>query len=87
MNSCSLYKAINHMEEKKSKALRLFMGIIEDLRIETCNLSLPSLIDLSLKNSGLIEHYSSEREGVDRLENLKELINYSNNIQLVLLTI
>ena len=74
INSCSLYKAIKFMEEKRSKSLRLFKGIIEDLRIETCNLSLPSLIDLSLKNSGLIEHYSSEREGVDRLENLKELV-------------
>ncbi len=38
-------------------------------------LPLPQIVEQMLTQSGLIAHYSKEREGADRLENLNELIN------------
>ena len=38
-------------------------------------MSLREIIDLVLDHSGLIEHYKTEREGADRIENLEELVN------------
>ena len=34
---------------------------------------------MNFKTFGLIEHYSDDRESVDRLENLRELINAENH--------
>lgn len=52
-----------------------FVDLILSLR-EACNsLPLPEIVALVEQRSGLIAHYQSEREGADRLENLRELIN------------
>jgi len=51
----------------------VFKKLIEDLRNETQNLPLPEVIEHVVAKSGLIEHYKTEREGADRIENLEEL--------------
>src|SRR3546814_11062048 len=38
-------------------------------------LPLPELVDHVIYHSGLLAHYQNERDGVDRLENLQELVN------------
>ena len=38
-------------------------------------LTLREIIELVLQQTGLIEHYKTEREGADRIENLEELVN------------
>jgi DNA helicase-2/ATP-dependent DNA helicase PcrA len=52
-----------------------FKKLIEELQIETKDLPLPEMVEHVIHRSGLIEHYKNEREGVDRIENLEELVN------------
>jgi len=42
---------------------------------ETQGLPLHELVEVVVAKSGLIEHYKTEREGADRIENLAELVN------------
>src|SRR5206468_3877688 len=64
----SLFKAI----EGKAGSFR---KLIEDLKSETQNLPLPEMVEHVVARSGLVEHYKTEREGADRIENLAELSN------------
>jgi len=52
-----------------------FKKLIEELQIETKDLSLPEMVEHVIHRSGLIEHYKNEREGAERVENLEELVN------------
>jgi DNA helicase II / ATP-dependent DNA helicase PcrA len=67
-NNISLFKAA----EGKAAA---FKKLIEDLRAEVQGLPLPEVVEVTVARSGLIEHYKSEREGAERIENLEELVN------------
>jgi DNA helicase-2/ATP-dependent DNA helicase PcrA len=53
----------------------VFKKLIEDLKSETQGLPLPEMIGIVVEKSGLKEHYKTEREGADRIENLDELVN------------
>jgi DNA helicase-2/ATP-dependent DNA helicase PcrA len=53
----------------------VFKKLIEDLKNETQNLPLKEIVEVVIARSGLIEHYKTEREGADRIENLAELVN------------
>jgi DNA helicase-2/ATP-dependent DNA helicase PcrA len=53
----------------------VFKKLIEDLRNETQGLPLKEIVEAVVARSGLIEHYRTEREGADRVENLAELVN------------
>jgi len=64
----SLFKAV------EGKAMP-FKKLIEDLKSETQGLPLPEFVEHVVARSGLLEHYQTEREGADRLENLAELVN------------
>jgi DNA helicase II / ATP-dependent DNA helicase PcrA len=68
-NNVSLMQAVT---EGKPAA---FKKLIEDLRAEVQGLPLPELVEVTVARSGLIEHYKTEREGADRIENLEELVN------------
>ena len=52
-----------------------FKKLIEDLQAETKDLPLPEMVEHVIARSGLVEHYKTEREGQDRIENLAELSN------------
>lgn len=52
-----------------------FVDLISSMRQDCESLPLPEIVSLVEQRSGLNAHYQSEREGSDRLENLKELIN------------
>jgi DNA helicase-2/ATP-dependent DNA helicase PcrA len=52
-----------------------FVALIEKMREETKELSLPETIEHVIEACGLKAHYKAEREGADRLENLAELVN------------
>ncbi len=69
-NAGSLFDAV----DTKSKAGN-FKKLIEELQIETKDLSLPEMVEHVIHRSGLIEHFKNEREGADRVENLEELVN------------
>jgi DNA helicase-2/ATP-dependent DNA helicase PcrA len=67
-NSLSLFKAA------EGKAV-VFKKLIEDLRAEVQGLPLPEVVEVTVARSGLIEHYKTEREGAERIQNLEELVN------------
>src|SRR5688500_9311540 len=67
-NNFSLFKAAD------GKAA-VFKRLIEDLRAEVQGLPLPELVEVTVARSGLIEHYKTEREGAERIQNLEELVN------------
>jgi DNA helicase-2/ATP-dependent DNA helicase PcrA len=52
-----------------------FVALIESLRQETEGLALPERVEHVVAKSGLLEHYKTEREGAERIENLNELVN------------
>ncbi len=72
---CSLHDAVSATTGKAGANLTSFVAKIDVLREQTLNLTLREIIELVLQESGLIQHYRSEREGADRVENLEELIN------------
>ena len=57
------------------KGIPAFVALIEQMRNATQGLPLPEIIGHVIEHSGLTQHYQSERDGADRLENLGELIN------------
>ena len=73
-----LYDAIDRIEGKASLALCKFKEMIEILRNEISMLNLPETVDLVIRRSGLEDFYLSEKNGSERLENLKELVTASS---------
>ena len=71
----SLYKAVPMVQGNAGTKLGAFNALVEILREEIIGCTLREIIEKVLTASGLIEHYQKEREGADRIENLKELVN------------
>jgi DNA helicase-2/ATP-dependent DNA helicase PcrA len=57
------------------KGIAAFVALIERMRDVTKDLTLAETIDHAIEASGLKQHYKSEKEGAERLENLAELVN------------
>ena len=71
----SLYRAIHRMEGRAQAGLKKFADLIERMRFETRGLSLADLVDKVINESGLVAHFQADKDGEDRVENLKELVN------------
>lgn len=82
-NGVSLYRAIPLMDGRAGASLLKFSQLIERMRFEVRGLSLADLVDKVIESSGLIEHFQKEREGEDRVENLKELVNAAASFAMV----
>ena len=75
-NSTRLWLAAKEKAEGgKSKGIPAFVALIESMRTATASLPLPEIIEHVIEHSGLKPYYQNEREGIDRLENLGELVN------------
>ena len=72
---CSLYLAASTLEGKAGASLGGFVRLVDHMREATLHNTLPETVEFVIQHSGLIQHYLSEREGQDRVENLQELIN------------
>jgi DNA helicase II / ATP-dependent DNA helicase PcrA len=72
---CSLNDAAASTTGRAGANLTAFIAKIDVLRERTRDLTLREIIEIMLDDSGLIEHYKTEREGADRIENLEELVN------------
>ena len=70
----SLCAAVARVPGKGGSNLAQFSGLIQRLAEETRSLPLPELVEHVIEQSGLIGHYQLDREGADRIENLRELI-------------
>jgi DNA helicase II / ATP-dependent DNA helicase PcrA len=73
--NCSLYNAAASLTGKAGQTVGAFIRLIEQLRTETDGLPLPEMVEHVIEKSGLAQHYRTEKEGQERLENLDELIN------------
>ena len=71
----SLYLAASTLDGKSGAALGGFIRLVDHMREATRHNTLPETVEFVIQHSGLIQHYLSEREGQDRVENLQELIN------------
>ncbi|UXY16228.1 UvrD-helicase domain-containing protein [Chitiniphilus purpureus] len=60
---------------RSAAAVGRFVQLVERMRQLGQGMPLPELVSLVLDQSGLREHYRSEKEGEERLANLDELIN------------
>ncbi len=74
-SGCSLHDAVSAVTGKAGANLGAFVAKLDVLREQTPGLTLREIIELVLHHSGLEEHYKTEKEGQDRLENLGELVN------------
>ena len=72
---CSLYLAASSLEGKAGAALGGFVRLVDHMREATRHNTLPETVEFVIQHSGLIQHYLTEREGQDRVENLQELVN------------
>ncbi|MFM8546221.1 MAG: UvrD-helicase domain-containing protein [Betaproteobacteria bacterium] len=72
---CSLSRAIATLAGAAAAKLKGFDDLLARLRSETASLSLGDMIEHVIERSGLSAHYATEKEGQERLENLRELVN------------
>jgi DNA helicase-2/ATP-dependent DNA helicase PcrA len=72
---CSLHDAVSATTGKAGANLAAFVAMVDVLREQTEGLTLREIIDLVLDKTGLVNHYRTEKEGADRVENLEELVN------------
>jgi DNA helicase-2/ATP-dependent DNA helicase PcrA len=71
----SLYAAVPYVAGKAGTVLGSFIKLIEGLRFETERLPLPEMVQVTLDKSTLIQHYQSDKDGADRIENLEQLVS------------
>ena len=74
-SGCSLHDGVSAVPGKAGSNLGSFVAKLDVMREQTSGLTLREIIELVLQHSGLEEHYKTEKEGQDRLENLAELVN------------
>ncbi|NBS59390.1 MAG: DNA helicase II, partial [Betaproteobacteria bacterium] len=72
---CSLHDATEALGGAAGTKVGAFVALIEVMREQVAGSTLRQIIECVVEHSGLAEHYKSEREGQDRLENLAELVN------------
>ncbi|VCU72534.1 DNA helicase II [Pigmentiphaga humi] len=75
LHGCSLYAAVAQVPGRGGNNLAQFAGLIDRMRFETQNLPLHEIVGSVIETSGLIQHYLQEKEGAERVENLRELVN------------
>jgi DNA helicase-2/ATP-dependent DNA helicase PcrA len=71
----SLYQSAGALTGRGGANLGAFNALVDSMRAATRGFTLRRIIEHMLGATGLVEHYRTEREGADRIENLEELIN------------
>ncbi len=73
----SLWQAACSMKVggRTGASLATFVRAIETMRAATAGLQLPETVEYVIEASGLKAHYTAEKDGRERIENLDELVN------------
>ncbi|MBN9430749.1 MAG: UvrD-helicase domain-containing protein [Burkholderiales bacterium] len=71
----SLLAAVDTMSGAAASKLGAFVQLVRRLRDDTRTLPLTDVVEHVIERSGLVAHYQNEKEGQDRIENLRELVN------------
>ena len=72
---CSLHDGVSAVPGKAGTNLGAFVARLDVVREQTEGATLREIIELVLQHSSLEEHYKTDKDGQDRLENLAELVN------------
>ena len=64
---------------RSAASLAAFVRAVEAMRAATRGLPLAEAVEHVLHASGLGAHYAAEKDGADRVENLRELVNAAEN--------
>ena len=64
---------------KAGASLVAFVKMIEGLRAATSGMQLSETIEHVIHASGLLAHYTAEKDGQERIENLQELVSAANS--------
>ncbi len=88
--ACPLWQATRDLlkggalPKRAAGALQGFLDLIEELRVDTAPLSLPEKVEQTLAASRLPQHFEKSRDGkgVDRKENLEELVECHSSVWL-----
>jgi DNA helicase-2/ATP-dependent DNA helicase PcrA len=75
--NCSIWQAaVNKVGHGKlgGKGIEGFVALIRHMVDNAYGISLSELTELAITMSGLTAHYENDKEGEDRIENLKELV-------------
>ncbi|MCM5569986.1 UvrD-helicase domain-containing protein [Burkholderiaceae bacterium FT117] len=71
----SLFATVAAMSGAAASKLAAFTGLVARLRDETRRMPLTDLVEHLIERSGLVAHFETEKEGQERIENLRELVN------------
>jgi DNA helicase II / ATP-dependent DNA helicase PcrA len=71
----SLFAAVPSLGGVAGQKLGGFTRLIESMRAEVAGATLARMVEQVIERSGLIAHYQTEKEGQERIENLRELVN------------
>jgi DNA helicase-2/ATP-dependent DNA helicase PcrA len=71
----ALFECIGSATGRGGQSLQTFKALIDKVRADTQGLTLQETVEHVIHASGLIEHYTAEMEGRERIENLEELVN------------
>ncbi|HEY6135076.1 MAG TPA: UvrD-helicase domain-containing protein [Rubrivivax sp.] len=71
----SLYQSIGAVAGKGGGNLGAFAALVDGMRQATRGFTLRQIIEHVLAHTGLVDFYRTEKEGLDRIENLEELVN------------
>lgn len=75
-NNVSLYQGASLLEGKTRQSIGKFISLIDQLREQVKEMTIADTINHVINSTGIAEHYQSEKNGgVERLENLNELVN------------
>ncbi|QEA12245.1 UvrD-helicase domain-containing protein [Comamonas flocculans] len=72
---CSLWDAVSSVGGSAGTKLGGFVALVEVMRERSSGQSLRAIIEQVVEGSGLAGHYRQDKEGEDRLDNLKELVS------------
>tara|TARA_B110000881_G_C18537365_1_gene496582 strand:- start:56 stop:1414 length:1359 start_codon:yes stop_codon:yes gene_type:complete len=78
INNCSLWEAAKKIEsqnENIKKGVPFFVQLIKNLEDEIQGVSIAESIESIITHSGLKDHYLKDKDGIDRVSNLEELVS------------
>ena len=78
LSNCSLWEAAKEIEsqnENIQKGVPFFVRLIKNLEDEIQGTSLAESIESIVTHSGLKDHYLKDKDGIDRVSNLNELVS------------
>ena len=71
----SLWHAAAQLSGKAGASVGAFVRLVESMKSATAGLPLAETVEHVIHGCGLLDHYKSEKDGADRVENLEELVN------------